>query len=192
MTKTNDGPRDVETGDRKRLDLTVSLLAANVYGVAAGVLPGLLALVLFLSIWNGERLEDALNVVTFLHFIVVFLVGAFIHEGLHAVGWMLFAGVPRSAIEIGVKWKLLTPYAHSQQPMPAAGYRWGTALPGLLMGILPALLAVVLGSGMLLLVGVFFTAVAGGDFLVLWLLRPVPGDTLVEDHPTRVGCIIIG
>lgn len=191
MTKTDNSPKHVESGHGKEIDLTVSLLAANVYGVAAGLLPGLLSLILFLSLWNSKRLEYALSVVTFLHFIAVFLVGTFIHEGLHAVGWMLFAGVPRNAIEIGVKWKLLTPYAHSQQAMPAAGYRWGTALPGLLMGILPALLAVVLGSGLLLLVGVFFTVVAGGDFLVLWLLRSVPGDALVEDHPTRVGCIII-
>jgi len=33
---------------------------------------------------------------------------------------------------------------------------------------------------------------AVGDAMVLWLLRGVPGDTLVEDHPDRVGCLLAG
>ena len=178
------------TDGKETLDLTVSLLAANVYGVAAGVLPAFISFTLFLLIWGGERLAAALANVAFLQAIGVVVVGAFFHELLHAVGWLLFAGLPWRAIEIGVKWKILTPYAHSHQPMPARGYRWGTALPGLLMGILPSLLAILVGNGPLFLFGAFFTVVAGGDFLVLWLLRRVPRNALVEDHPSRVGCVI--
>lgn len=195
MAKFDGAQEDSGANDRshhgtQKLDLTVSIAAANVYGVAAGLLPALITTFLFLLIWNGRRLAPTLESVTFLIFIVVFVVGAVVHELLHALGWILFGRLPRSAVEIGVKWKLLTPYAHSRQPMPVSGYRWGTALPGLLMGILPSSLAVIAGSGPLLLFGTFFTVVAGGDFLVLWLLREVPKRALVEDHPSRVGCVV--
>jgi hypothetical protein len=38
--------------------------------------------------------------------------------------------------------------------------------------------------------GLLFTFAAGGDALVLWLLRGVAPHRLVEDHPTRAGCFV--
>jgi len=35
-----------------------------------------------------------------------------------------------------------------------------------------------------------FTIAAGGDFIVLWILRKTDSNNLVEDHPTRAGCFI--
>jgi hypothetical protein len=35
------------------------------------------------------------------------------------------------------------------------------------------------------------TFCAGGDLLVLLLLRGVPANALVEDHPTRAGCRLV-
>ena len=32
---------------------------------------------------------------------------------------------------------------------------------------------------------------AGGDWLVLWLLRGVSPGAFVEDHPTRAGCYVL-
>lgn len=191
MPKPDDVHRESSISkDKETIDLTISLLAANLYGGAAGAVPALLALILFLFIWSGEGVAAVLTGFAFLHLIAALVTGIVVHEGLHAIGWMVFGRMPRSAIKIGVKWELLTPYAHSREPMPVNGYRWGTALPGLLMGVLPSILAVILGNGFLLLFGAFFTAAAGGDFLVLWLLRDVPKGALVEDHPSRVGCIV--
>jgi hypothetical protein len=39
--------------------------------------------------------------------------------------------------------------------------------------------------------GLLYTTAAGGDFLVLWILRNIKPNTLVEDHPTNAGCYII-
>jgi hypothetical protein len=46
------------------------------------------------------------------------------------------------------------------------------------------------GSGGWTVYGVIFLIAAAGDFIVLWVLRGVPGDVLVEDHPTRAGCYV--
>jgi hypothetical protein len=34
--------------------------------------------------------------------------------------------------------------------------------------------------------------VAGGDLAIIWILRRVPGRTLVRDHPSRAGCEVVG
>lgn len=171
-------------------EITVSFLAANIYGTLLGMLPALLLLILFAAVWSGRRLAPLANGISLALIVILLLVGIVVHEVLHAVGWHLFGQVPRRAIRFGFKWKVLTPYAHSRALMPVNGYRWGTFLPGLLLGILPSLLATVVGNGFLLAFGLFFTFTAGGDFLVLWLLREVPREAQVADHPSKVGCVV--
>jgi len=64
-------------------------------------------------------------------------------------------------------------------------------MDAMLMGILPPLLALLLGNGSLLLFGALFSALTGGDFILIWLLRTAPGDVQVVGHPSRVGCVVI-
>jgi hypothetical protein len=70
-------------------------------------------------------------------------------------------------------------------------YRVGAAMPAILLGILPSLAAILFGSGWWLAFGILFTLAAGGDMIVLWLLRNVESGKVVEDHPSRVGCLVI-
>lgn len=64
-------------------------------------------------------------------------------------------------------------------------------MPLLALGILQALIGIGIGNGWIMLFGFLFTIGAGGDMLVLWLLRGVKAGQLVEDHPSRVGCYLI-
>lgn len=171
-------------------ELTISLLAANIYGTLMGLLPALLLFGVFWLVWRGRQIPPPPQGFGVLHTLAILLTGIVVHELLHGLGWMVLAGVPRSEIHIGVKWKLLTPFAHSSARMPVRGYRWGTFLPGLLLGVVPSLLAIVGGSLLLMGFGFFFTATAGGDFLILWLLRSVPLQAQVADHPSRVGATV--
>lgn len=177
-------------GEVARRDVTVSLLAGNVYGTLMGLVPALLLFGIFILFWEGRPLAPPPEGFGVLYTFIVLVAGIVVHELLHALGWMVFAGIPRSNIHIGVRWKLLTPFAHSDVRMSVRGYRWGTFLPGLVLGILPSLLAIVSGSLLLMGFGFFFTATAGGDFLILWLLRKVSGNAQVADHPSRVGAIV--
>lgn len=169
-------------------DITVSLLEANVYGLLFGLAPAGILVLVFYFIWRGQEVGG--GSFSFLYTLLLLAAGIIVHELLHGVGWIVFAGVSREDVHFGVKWKLLTPYAHSSARMPLRGYRWAGFLPGLVLGLIPAVLGIVTGSVPLLGFGVIFTVAAGGDFLILWMLRNVPSGAEVEDHPTLAGAMV--
>ena len=124
-------------------------------------------------------------------FTVMLFFGIFLHEAIHLIAWLLSTGKPMSAFKMGFYWKALTPYAHCREIMDIHSYRIGSVAPGIVLGILPWLISLITGSHLLCLYGVLYTAAASGDFLALWLLRFVKAGTLVEDHPSKLGCYVI-
>lgn len=122
---------------------------------------------------------------------LMLFLGILIHELIHMFTWAIFAKKPLSVFKLGFQWKSLTPYAHCKEPMDIRPYRLGAFAPGLLLGILPWILSLFTGDLLLFIFGLLYTTAAGGDFLILWILRNIKPDTLVEDHPTNAGCYII-
>lgn len=116
------------------------------------------------------------------------LPGIVAHEALHAVGWIA-CGIPVHSVRFGVYWMLLTPFVHCQAVVHARPYRVGGAAPGVVLGLLPALLGVALGNDGLALFGALFLGAAAGDGLLLWLLRPAAARAAVRDLPDRMGCL---
>jgi hypothetical protein len=78
-----------------------------------------------------------------------------------------------------------------KEPVEVSAYRIGGFMPGFILGIVPYLLSLLLGNGTLFWFSIVHTAAAGGDWLILWLLRNVRKGTLVEDHPTNAGCYVV-
>lgn len=184
-----------ETTNRR--EVTVSMLAANIYALVTGLLPALLLPALYALFWGSEGVQQGLDRLfdfeggqTVLLFLLL-IPGIIVHELLHAAGWIWSGKVDRNAIRFGFQWKTLTPYAHCTVPLRASAYRAGTLLPGLVLGLIPGLVGVLLDSFFLVVFGFVFTFAAGGDFLILWLLRGVSPDALVEDHPTKAGCYVL-
>ena len=120
----------------------------------------------------------------------ILLFGIFAHELIHMTAWAFFAKKPLSAFKLGFQWKSLTPYAHCKEPMDILPYRIGSFMPCLLLGILPWVISLFTGDILFFLFGFLYTAAAGGDLLILWIIRKVKPNTLVEDHPTNAGCTI--
>jgi hypothetical protein len=119
---------------------------------------------------------------------VALLVLLVVHELLHALAWMVAGRFRWEQITFGFDRTSFSPYTHIATPMTARAYRIGAVTPGLLTGALPTLAAWALGSGALSLIGAFMSVGAVGDLIVLWVIRRVPGDTLVLDHPSNAGC----
>jgi hypothetical protein len=124
-------------------------------------------------------------------FLLSLVIGIPLHEFLHALAWKMAARLSWSAIRYGFQLKTLTPYAHSRIPMSAAAYRIGAAMPGIVLGIVPYLLGLLTGYGAATVFGLIMLFAAGGDMMILWLLRGVPPDAVVQDHPTDAGCMIL-
>lgn len=171
-------------------DHSVSLLKANVLMLYFAVPAVLLLGGAYAWRWGAHRFVWALHGSALVMAVAV-LAGIVAHEAIHGLTWKIAARKPAGTISFGMNWKLLTPYAHCSEPMTARAYRIGAAMPLLLLGVLPSLLGIAGGEPALMLFGLFFTFAAGGDMLVLWLLRGVPADAMVEDHPVRAGCWVI-
>lgn len=171
----------------------LSFTAANAYAIAL-VIP-ITAIFIFPYIWIHGW--EAFSVDIFHFFIdiplliVAIVVGTIAHEYIHAVSWWWLDNIPWKKIHFGFKWKTLTPYVHCPEPIKVSNYRWSVAMPGIVLGVLPYLLALVLQNGWLLGFGLFFAIAAAGDILILWLLRGVESGRKVQDHPEEVGCEVM-
>ncbi|UZR96057.1 DUF3267 domain-containing protein [Chondrinema litorale] len=122
--------------------------------------------------------------------IPVFLIGVVLHEFIHGICFSLFSGKPLSFIKYGFDRKSLTPYAHCKEPIRSGAYKIGALMPAIILGLIPYVISIINGSFYLFLFGTFFTTAACGDFLVLWLIRNLNRNAMVEDHPSRAGCYV--
>ncbi|MGQ9888531.1 MAG: DUF3267 domain-containing protein [Aggregatilineales bacterium] len=152
----------------------------------------LIPLAVFAWLWGVDLL---LNALTSLESLALALLGFALlivaHELVHAIGWVVFGRLPLSAIRFGVDRKTLSPYACALLPMPAGAYRVGAALPLLVTGVVPWLLALLTGSGALAVVSALLISGAVGDLLVLSVIRSVPAQARVIDHPSNAGCLVL-
>jgi hypothetical protein len=143
-----------------------------------------LALYLSLHPWQGHW-----PLAPFLLGCLAIVAGMPVHEALHALGWRRWGGAPPETIRFGANRFVL--YVVCTQPVAAGVYRRIIALPGLVLGVLPCLAAIVSGNELVLFFGVAHLGGAAGDALILWQVRGLPGTARVRDHGSRVGCVLI-
>ena len=173
-------------------DLSVSPAAATAYTLAISLplVAGLIAVYAALSP-GPASLTGIVSPIQILLFMPALVLGIPLHEMIHALGWACFGRVPLRRIRFGFHARTMTPYAHAVDPMPARAYRLGGVLPALVLGALPYVIGTSLGSLPIAFFGMVYIFAAGGDLLVLWLMRKVDGRVLVQDHPSRVGCTVV-
>ncbi len=113
-----------------------------------------------------------------------------LHEGLHALGFLL-GGVPPRALRFGLDVRTASVLIHCRAPVSIEVFRLAVVLPFLALSLVPVVWSWGTGTGWLALAAMFSTAAATGDLLVLWRLRGIPADRRVADHPSRVGCRLL-
>ncbi|MBN2481046.1 MAG: DUF3267 domain-containing protein [Bacteroidales bacterium] len=117
--------------------------------------------------------------------------GIVLHELLHGLGWLFFTRNKFRSLSFGFMIPELAPYAHCKEPLPLYGYRIGILLPGIILGLLPAMYGIVTGSFTWLCYGMLFTWAASGDLIMFWQIRNLGSETMVMDHPEKLGCIVL-
>jgi putative zincin peptidase len=171
-----------------RRDLSISMARANVVVLFMSIPVAILQFGIFIMVHGPEKLQTTWN---FVLLVVVVLLGVVAHELIHGITWAIFGKKPFSAIQFGFQWKTFAPYAHLKEPVEVNAYRIGAFMPGFILGILTYILSVLLGDGNLFWFSLVHTSAAGGDWLILWLIRNVKAGMQVEDHPTNAGCYVI-
>jgi hypothetical protein len=173
---------------QNKRDLSISMVRANVVVMFITIPVVILQFAIFILLHGMENLEPTWNSVVL---IVAVLLGVVIHELIHGISWVIFGHKPFSAIKFGFQWKTLTPYAHLKESVEVNAYRLGAFLPGFILGILTYILSLAFGNGNLFWFSLMHTSAAGGDWLILWLIRKVQAGMQVEDHPTNAGCYVL-
>ena len=121
---------------------------------------------------------------------IFIIIGAAMHELLHAAVWIFFTKKGIRSIRFGISESDFSPYVHCKEPLQVWVYRLSIVLPGLVLGIIPAIWAIFTGRLWLLMFGLFFSWAASGDFIIFYLIRNLKKNILVCDHPQKVGCYI--
>lgn len=172
---------------------TANLLKANIFALAFFIPVILVPGLLFHWVWPEVSLlnsliltlPDLLWVLPGLMFLVI------THELIHGITNILLGGLQWGDIVYKIKWKHMAVITHIEKPMTVRAWRWGAAMPGIVQGILPLIVGLMIGSPIILIIGMTMTASAGGDLISLWLLRHDDPKAMVIDHPEKVGCCII-
>ena len=173
--------------DIKR-DMSIPMSEAANKSLLIAVAIAVIQIVPFFLAHGRPAISTDANIIVY-GFLLLF--GILVHELIHMFAWALFAKKSLKAFRLGFQWQSLAPYAHCKEPMDIRPYRVGAFAPGLLLGILPWLISLFTSDILLFFFGLLYTTAAGGDFLILWIIRNVKQNTLVEDHPTNAGCYII-
>lgn len=120
----------------------------------------------------------------------VTIVGIVIHELIHGAFWSFFAKNGYKSIRFGIVWKVLSPYCHCREHLLVKEYIIGAIMPAIILGLLPTVYSIIYDSFEIFAFGIFFTLAAGGDIILIYLLRNEKMNSIVQDHPSEVGCYV--
>ena len=187
-----------ELENYKKEKLTIDLVWANIFGVLILIPIVLIFGIPYYFLWytkvDLKNFMDGLvsRNIAFegLYIFGILILGIIVHELIHGITWARFAKAGFKSIRFGILWKMLTPYCHCKEPLKVRQYIIGAITPAIILGIIPSLLAIIIGNLGLLIFGMFFTMAASGDFLTINLIRKENMDDLVQDHPSEAGCYI--
>lgn len=174
-------------------EFSVSMVKANLVSLLLFFPLSALFLVPYGALWGIQKMGSDFTILYKdpLFFIFLMIIGIVGHELLHGLTWMKLGDKPWNSIKFGVNFSALAPYAHCKEPLEVNAYRWGAAMPGLVLGVIPFLIGLITGYGWFTLFGYLLSITASGDILILWVIRKLEPGTYVQDHPERAGCEVI-
>ena len=177
-----------------RHDLTVSVAKANWLGLLLSMpLVGLL-MGLFTLLAPAQDKEWNMAEASFFPLVVVavVLLLTVLHELIHGAVFGWFAPHRYKAIQFGVIWSMLTPYCACTEPLTRGQYLLGAAMPTIVVGLLPAAIAIAMNDLGWFTIALLMVIGGGGDMLIILKLitfRPQGKETLFCDHPTLPGLV---
>ena len=119
---------------------------------------------------------------------IAIVVGIVVHELIHGLTWILVTRQSFSHLAFGTMAGAV--YCHIDVPMKKRPYIIGAVMPLLLLGIIPMIIAIAVGSTFWLVFGGIFIVCAIGDIMILWKIRHESKDALIYDHPTEAGYVV--
>ncbi|MBR2739394.1 MAG: DUF3267 domain-containing protein [Oscillospiraceae bacterium] len=191
MKRFSEISEKLEAEGYRKTELTISITAASLITILAGIPLLILSIMLFHRI-NGIW-GFSLGTGNTASFLILMLVLTVVHELMHGAAWSLFCENGWKDIEFGFIVKSLTPYCTCASPLPKWSYIMGAMTPLFVLGVVPYMIGLFSGNLYVLFMAVVMILGAGGDImLVIRLLRfrSESSEVLVYDHPTEAGSVV--
>ena len=156
----------------------------------------LLFIVVFAPLFIWVNGLDALLKITLAKYIIFFITliaSIFVHEGLHALGWIIATPGIAKNIKFDFIARTFTPCCYTYTPMKFRAFMVGTFMPFLVLGLIPTILGIITGEVFFLAFGLTNIGCAGGDLLYAITLRHTKpdADIVLVDHPTQFGYVCL-
>lgn len=139
---------------------------------------------LYIVLWGGHAMwSELLDFAAW--FLWAFIPSVLLHEGLHGLIWAIPGNWKH--IRFGFSRELMAPYTHCKVPLPKWHYFAGGMAPSVIMGLAPAVYALVTGQVQVLYWGILYTWTAAGDFISCWYVLKESNSAYILDHPCELG-----
>lgn len=172
---------DIENMTEKAMSFT----KINLVSIPFSILTVGVTFSLFLS--NIEYSKEEVYKLNFFLCLFAFIILTIIHELIHAFFFGIYAQGGFKTIKFGINWKAMAPYCHCNEPIKVKNYRIAILMPTVFLGFIPLIIGFIVGEINIVAVSTFMIIGGIGDFIALWMLKDFKKDTIVLDHPNKMG-----
>ena len=146
-----------------------------------------IGLIFSLYLLNVESPKEELEKLNMLIIGIVYIILIVIHELIHGFFFGIYVNGGFKTVRFGVYWKSMTPYCSCNEPIKVQLYRIVALMPTVILGFIPLIVGFIIGEINTIAISALMIVGGFGDFLMLWMLRKFKKDTMVMDHPSKMG-----
>ena len=170
-------------------ELTFKTGREMIFAFFVVAISGLVFGIPFYLLWS-ERIQAAFNN-TEVNFqtrliiigvvLVIIAIGLIIHELIHGFFFAIFSKNKFKSIKFGLVLKKGYAYCKCKEILRTNQYVVGLLMPTIILGIIPSIISLFIGSSDLLLLGAIFTGAGGSDILIFRKLAKDIKNTWLEE-----------
>jgi len=175
----------------KRTELTVDELKVNILVFLIALPCTIVALFAFVFI-HPDKLVLLSNIELLVCAILLLLL-IFLHEFMHGLLFSFFCQNGIKDIVFGFRWRSLTLYSGCKVPLKKEQLIIVNIIPFIVLGLVPTIIALRVGSIMLFLLGWGMIFAGSGDIIYVYMLlryKAKGNDVIFFDAPSQPGCIV--
>ena len=126
----------------------------------------------FYNTWKINNNENIFPIIINTNYRIIFLIicilGLFIHELIHGFFWGLFVINKFKGIKIYFHKKYYTFVCECKNVLNKRQFIIGTIMPMIILGFIPLVLSFIFLNRQMFIFGILYTAAAGGDILIIF------------------------
>jgi len=156
--------------------LKFNMIWVNIFAIIVIIFAILIFGVPFYIIWPelinfssgyNQNIEIQTRIINIIFALMPLFVGFLIHELIHGIFYAIYAKNGFKSIKIGLKLKYGVAYCICNELIKIKNCIIVLLMPTIILGFIPAILSIVIGSYLLLFYGILFIGGGTGDFLVI-------------------------